>query len=108
MNSDQLRRSGWLSNLGPDLLAVDFDEKQAFDRLHDYPDIEIGVALLRQSIVAGIGNIYKSETLFSRIRTSFDDGRGTGSGRMPKVATSCTKSHVQESIWSAATHAISW
>jgi len=50
--------------LGPDVLAPDFDAAAAVARLRTRPDLPIGEALLAQALVAGIGNIYKSETLF--------------------------------------------
>lgn len=53
-----------LSGLGPDLLSPDYDQAEVLVRLHDTPDLTIAEALLRQSIVAGIGNVYKSEVLF--------------------------------------------
>jgi endonuclease-8 len=55
-----------LAALGPDLCspAVDLDEVLArLDRLQE--DSEIGVALLDQRVASGIGNVYKSETLFA-------------------------------------------
>ena len=53
-----------LRALGPDVLADDFDRAEARRRILALGGVEIGEALLRQSAVAGIGNIYKSETLF--------------------------------------------
>jgi endonuclease VIII len=53
-----------LSGLGPDLLSPDYDQAEVLSRLHDAPELSIAEALLRQSIVAGIGNVYKSEVLF--------------------------------------------
>jgi endonuclease-8 len=55
-----------LSQLGPDLLAPDFDAAEALRRLRDQSraDLEIGVALLDQRALAGIGNIWKNETLW--------------------------------------------
>ena len=53
-----------LRRLGPDLLADDYDQAVAFGRLRSRGDEEIAVALLDQSVVAGIGNVYKSEILF--------------------------------------------
>ena len=53
-----------LSSLGPDLLSPDYDPHEALRRLREHPDLSIGEALMLQSIVAGIGNVYKSETLF--------------------------------------------
>lgn len=55
-----------LGRLGPDLLdpAVDVDEARRRLRDPSRSDVEIGVALLDQRALAGIGNVVKSETLF--------------------------------------------
>lgn len=51
-----------LSRLGPDLLDDDFDAEAALARLSSSRR-PIGEALLDQHIVAGIGNVYRSELL---------------------------------------------
>jgi endonuclease-8 len=62
----QLRRDPRLARLGPDLLADDFDPAAVIDRMRTIaPDIELGAALLGQRLVAGIGNIFKSEGCFA-------------------------------------------
>jgi endonuclease-8 len=53
-----------LARLGPDLLQPDFDTTLARRRLRERAHVEIGVALMDQSALAGIGNVYKSEALF--------------------------------------------
>lgn len=53
-----------LSSLGPDLLSPDYDQEEALTRLRAHPDTTIAEALMLQSVVAGIGNVYKSEILF--------------------------------------------
>jgi endonuclease-8 len=53
-----------LKQLGPDLLGDTFDAKQAIRNLKRHPEMEIGVALLEQDIMAGLGNYLKSEVLF--------------------------------------------
>jgi endonuclease VIII len=61
----QLRRDPRLGRLGPDLLDEGFETAwgvQALRRVH--PDTEIGEALVDQTVVAGIGNIFKSEGCF--------------------------------------------
>jgi len=58
------RREGF-NRLGEDVLAADFDEEKARHQLRSAPDLEIGEALLRQSLLAGIGNVYKSEIAFA-------------------------------------------
>ena len=57
------RRKGF-NRLGPDLLGVEFNPAEMVDRLACHPELEIGPALLSQSILAGIGNVYKSEVCF--------------------------------------------
>ena len=59
-----LRRSRALTELGPDLLAGDFDPDEAVRRLRERAAEELGNALLDQRAVAGIGNVYKSEVCF--------------------------------------------
>ena len=63
------REDDVVGHLGPDLLSPGFDGEEALRRLRADPDREIGQALLDQRLLAGIGNIYKSECLFVR-RTS--------------------------------------
>jgi len=53
-----------VSKLGPDVLGEFFDQKRAMENFRQNPDEEIGVALLDQEILAGIGNYLKSEILF--------------------------------------------
>ncbi len=53
-----------LARLGPDLLAPDFDALLARRRLRDGAERTIGEALLDQTALCGIGNVYKSEVLF--------------------------------------------
>jgi endonuclease-8 len=66
LSARQLLRSERLRRLGPDVLGAAFDCSEAVRRLAALPDTPIGEALLAQSALAGIGNIYKSETLFAR------------------------------------------
>lgn len=57
-------RSSALNALGPDLLAADFDADEAVRRLRATAATALGDALLDQHLVAGIGNVYKSEVPF--------------------------------------------
>ena len=50
--------------LGPDVLADDFDSRQAASRAALHESRTISDLLLDQHVVAGIGNIYKCEALF--------------------------------------------
>jgi endonuclease-8 len=64
-SSDSLRRRTGFNNLGPALLTGSFDENVAIQRLSSRPDLEVGVGLVTQSLIAGIGNIFKSEVCFA-------------------------------------------
>jgi endonuclease-8 len=61
----ELERHRELRRLGPDLLAEDFDASEAVRRIRRLSDKEIADALIDQSAIAGIGNVYKSEVLFA-------------------------------------------
>ena len=60
---DQLHRHRPLAALGPDLLG-DFDEAQALSRVRQHDAQVVHDVLLDQRVMAGIGNVYKSEILF--------------------------------------------
>jgi endonuclease-8 len=55
-----------LDYLGPDLLGPDWDPDEAVKRIQAKPGASIAEALLDQRNLAGVGNLYKSETLFLR------------------------------------------
>jgi endonuclease-8 len=47
-----------------DVLHADFDAKAAIDRLLARSNDELGDAILRQDVLAGVGNVFKSEICF--------------------------------------------
>ncbi|MGK3956277.1 Fpg/Nei family DNA glycosylase [Arthrobacter sp. R4] len=53
-----------VGHLGPDLLGPDWDPAEAERRIRAAPEVPIGVALLDQRNLAGIGNIYRCEACF--------------------------------------------
>ncbi|MET7329858.1 DNA-formamidopyrimidine glycosylase family protein [Nonomuraea sp. NPDC005650] len=55
-----------VGHLGPDLLGPEWDPDEAVRRLRAAPDRTIGEALLDQRNLAGVGTIYRAETLFLR------------------------------------------
>jgi endonuclease-8 len=59
------RRGEAIATLGPDVLAGDFDCRQAAARAALHESRTIGEVLLDQRVVAGIGNIWKTESLFA-------------------------------------------
>jgi endonuclease-8 len=53
-----------IPELGPDVIADDFDIDEGLRRLRAQPEREISTALLDQRTLSGIGNEIKNETLF--------------------------------------------
>jgi len=53
-----------VGHLGPDVLGPDWDPQEVARRMAADPAREIGDALLDQRVLAGVGNLYKNETLF--------------------------------------------
>lgn len=64
-----LERSGDVPKLGIDVLSADYSVHGAASALREHrqshPDAEIADALLNQRVLAGIGNVYKSEIAFA-------------------------------------------
>jgi endonuclease VIII len=59
-----LERSSAIPKLGPDLLKNEFAEDEAKARIRARAGEEIGNVLLDQKVMAGIGNVFKSEICF--------------------------------------------
>lgn len=55
-----------VGHLGPDVLGPNWDPGEAVRRLAAEPDRELGQALLDQRVLAGVGNLYKTELCFLR------------------------------------------
>jgi len=53
-----------IGHLGPDILSDDWDLLPVLDRLAQRPSASIAAALTDQRVVAGIGNIYRCESMF--------------------------------------------
>jgi endonuclease-8 len=65
VSESKLRNDPGLAQLGPDPLAPGFDVEAAAERLRRRGvGIEVGEAILDQSIIAGIGNAIRNEALF--------------------------------------------
>jgi endonuclease VIII len=96
-----LRRSHTLAALGPDLLAEDFDEAEALARMKQAPDAAVGDLLLDQRVMAGLGNVYKSEVLFACQVSPFAAARDVGDETLAAVITTARRflrSNVSESL----------
>lgn len=86
-----LDRSGPVRDLGPDPLRDDFDPLDAAQRLRARAGIEIADALLDQQAIAGIGNIYKSETLFVAAVNPFTRVADLAAEQVDRIVTSATR-----------------
>ena len=64
VTAKQLASTDPVAALGPDLLKPAFDRDEAVRRIRAAGAMPIAQALLDQRLVAGIGNVYKSEVLF--------------------------------------------
>lgn len=64
LTSTALRRHDYLGRLGPDLLAGPLSDSEMLARFRQANQLPIGEAVMNQTIVAGIGNVYKSEVLY--------------------------------------------
>jgi len=53
-----------VAHLGPDLLGDDWDPDLAVTNLAADPDTLVGAALLDQRLLAGVGNVFRSEICF--------------------------------------------
>lgn len=60
-----LERFAGIAGLGPDVLGAEFASDEVSTRLLERADEEIGNVLLNQRVMAGIGNVFKSEICFA-------------------------------------------
>jgi endonuclease VIII len=63
--AEKVRLDPTLGRLGPDVLADDFDPEPVVAAMRAQPDRTLGDALLDQRLLAGVGNIFKSEACFA-------------------------------------------
>lgn len=64
VTSHELANHDVVAELGPDPLSDTFNAEQAIERMRAHGQTEIADVLLDQSVIAGIGNVFKSEVLF--------------------------------------------
>ncbi|GAB2894573.1 Fpg/Nei family DNA glycosylase [Neomicrococcus lactis] len=53
-----------VAHLGPDPLGPSWDRDEVLRRMRLWPETKIGLVVLDQSVLAGVGNIYRCESLF--------------------------------------------
>jgi len=64
LSPNAARADPYLNGLGPDLIPDEFDLERALSGLRALAECSLGEALMTQTAISGVGNIYKSETLF--------------------------------------------
>ena len=80
-----------LTALGPDVVAEGFDADAAVTRLQARGPVPIGAALLDQTALSGVGNIYKSEVLFLRGADPFAPVGGFDAARLRRIVETAHK-----------------
>jgi endonuclease-8 len=84
-----LERSSQVPKLGPDVLSDEFTVDGGVARLEayarEYPEAEVGVVLLNQRVIAGLGNVYKSEVAFAAAVNPWRAMRTVTRGEMEKM-----------------------
>lgn len=76
-----------LGDLGPDLLGPDWDADRALQRLLADPRRAVGLALLDQRNLAGIGNVYRNDLCFlGGVHPAMPIGEVAGLPRMVDLA----------------------
>lgn len=83
-----------VGHLGPDVLADDFDRDEALRRVSADPDAEIGMVLLDQRNLAGLGNLYRIEACFLEGLTPWTKVRDTDMGRLVDRAVALIRHNV--------------
>lgn len=66
LSAREAARHTGLSTLGPDAITPEFDPIEARLRLRRRAELAIGIAIMDQRAMAGVGNEFKSEILFIR------------------------------------------
>lgn len=64
VSAQRLKRDEYLNRLGPDLLGPPVESRTILERFHTQKSVPIGQAVMNQTVICGIGNVYKSEVLF--------------------------------------------
>ncbi|HSX53488.1 MAG TPA: bifunctional DNA-formamidopyrimidine glycosylase/DNA-(apurinic or apyrimidinic site) lyase [Patescibacteria group bacterium] len=62
--TEEVKNIDFFKKLGPEPLAASFSSKDFALRMHSRPNTSIKAALLDQSVIAGVGNIYADESLW--------------------------------------------
>jgi endonuclease-8 len=102
-----LGRHDDLRKLGPDLLADAFDADEALRRMRERGETEVADALLNQRVMAGVGNVYKSEVLFLCGVNPFTAVRALDDSRLASIietARRLLRANVSEGVAAMTTY----
>lgn len=86
-----IARNKSLRSLGPDLLDPAFDRDEALRRMRERRTEVIGDVLLDQRVVAGIGNVFKSEILYAARVNPFTPTAAVDDAALARVVDSGVK-----------------
>jgi endonuclease-8 len=96
-----LERSSQVPKLGVDVLGDNYSIKAGMRALREYgaanPEAEIGVVLLNQRVMAGLGNVYKSEVPFAAGVNPFRQMR-TITDREMEVMAEVSQKYMQANV----------
>lgn len=77
----------FMKKVGPEPLEADFTTKQFIERFKKRPGTTIKAALLDQSVIAGVGNIYADESLWGAMIHPSTQVRNVSSAQFKKLYT---------------------
>jgi len=80
-------RHPMLTSRGTDAITPEFDPLLAVSQLRRLNDIPIGVALMNQRAMAGVGNVFKSEVMYICRVNPFDSIRTLDDDRLNALVT---------------------
>lgn len=104
-----LERSSQVPKLGVDVLGgafnVDAGVKALRERAATHPEDEVGVVLLNQRVMAGLGNVYKSEVPFAAGVNPFRQMR-TLTGREIEVMAEVSQKYMKANVVDGAAEGI--
>jgi endonuclease-8 len=89
--AESLARERRIPPTESDVLGSAFDESAAVERLAGCGDLELGDALLRQRVLAGVGNVFKSEICFATGLHPFRKVATLGRGQLAEIVAAARR-----------------
>lgn len=90
-SAQSLLRKSIIPELSDDLLKQHFDSSGAISAMLEYAEEQIGEVLLNQRVMAGVGNVYKSETCFLCGVNPFREVRTLHPGQLEQLVFTARK-----------------